>query len=81
MSTIISRTGSTQPTASAWRLFRPLRKYLRAFQDWRERDQLRADLSGLNDRDLQDLGITRGEIDYVASHRSIDPRGVRSTAR
>jgi hypothetical protein len=26
-----------------------------------------------------DIGITRGEIDYVASHRGIDPRGIRST--
>jgi hypothetical protein len=26
----------------------------------------------------QDIGTTRGEIDYVASNRGIDPRGVRS---
>ncbi|WP_245309892.1 DUF1127 domain-containing protein [Bradyrhizobium jicamae] len=32
----------------------------------------------LTDRELQDIGIARGEIDYVASHRSIDPRGIRS---
>jgi hypothetical protein len=25
-----------------------------------------------------DIGTTRGEIDYVASNRSIDPRGIRS---
>jgi hypothetical protein len=25
-----------------------------------------------------DIGITRGEIDYVASNRGIDRRGVRS---
>jgi uncharacterized protein YjiS (DUF1127 family) len=36
-------------------------------------------LSCLNDFELQDIGITRGEIDYVASNRSIDPRGIRST--
>jgi hypothetical protein len=26
-----------------------------------------------------DIGTTRGEIDYIASNRSIDPRGVRSS--
>jgi len=25
-----------------------------------------------------DIGITRGEIDYVASSRNTDPRGIRS---
>jgi hypothetical protein len=25
-----------------------------------------------------DIGTTRGEIDYVASNRDIDPRGIRS---
>jgi hypothetical protein len=25
-----------------------------------------------------DIGTTRGEIDYVASNRGIDPRGIRS---
>jgi hypothetical protein len=25
-----------------------------------------------------DIGITRGEIDYFASNRGIDPRGIRS---
>jgi len=29
--------------------------------------------------ELMDIGTTRGEIDYVASHRGIDPRGIRST--
>ncbi|WP_449381935.1 DUF1127 domain-containing protein [Bradyrhizobium sp. UFLA05-112] len=34
-------------------------------------------MSDLSDRELVDIGITRGEIDYVASHRGIDPRGMR----
>jgi uncharacterized protein YjiS (DUF1127 family) len=36
-------------------------------------------LSCLNDFELQDIGIGRGEIDYVASNRFCDPRGIRST--
>jgi uncharacterized protein YjiS (DUF1127 family) len=35
----------------------------------------RTDLSELNDRELMDIGITRGEVDYVTASRSIDPRG------
>ena len=33
---------------------------------------------GLNGRDLKDIGIAHGEIEYVASNRSVDPRGVLS---
>ena len=49
-----------------------------AFQERRERQKLRAALSDLSDRELMDIGTTRGEIDYIASHRGIDPRGTRS---
>jgi uncharacterized protein YjiS (DUF1127 family) len=34
---------------------------------WSARRQSMAELNGLNDRDLQDIGLTRGEIDHVAS--------------
>jgi hypothetical protein len=40
--------------------------------------KLRATLCDLSDRELMDIGTTRGEIDYVASNRDIDPRGIRS---
>ena len=53
-------------------------KYWDAFQERCERQKLRATLSDLSDRELMDIGTTRGEIDYVASHRGIDPRGIRS---
>jgi uncharacterized protein YjiS (DUF1127 family) len=49
-----------------------------AFLEHRERQKLRATLSDLSDGELMDIGTTRGEIDYVASHRGIDPRGIRS---
>ena len=66
------KTGSTRP------LFRFFERYWDAFQERRKRERLRATLCDLNDRMLQDIGIARGEIDYVASNRSIDPRGIRS---
>jgi uncharacterized protein YjiS (DUF1127 family) len=49
-----------------------------ALLEWRKRQRLRATLYGLSDRELLDIGTTRGEIDFVASNRGIDPRGIRS---
>ena len=46
-----------------------------ALQEWRTRQRLRATLYGLSDRELLDIGTTRGEINFVASNRGIDPRG------
>ena len=47
-----------------------------ALQGRRERLRLRAALSDLSDRELMDIGTSRGEIDYIASRRGVDPRGV-----
>ena len=49
-----------------------------ALLEWHERQGIRARLLDLNDRELHDIGISRGEIDYVASNRDIDPRGICS---
>jgi uncharacterized protein YjiS (DUF1127 family) len=46
-----------------------------AFQEWRKRERLRAELYGLNNRELMDIGITRGEIEYFASN-GVSTRGV-----
>jgi uncharacterized protein YjiS (DUF1127 family) len=43
-----------------------------------KRERLRTQLCRLTDSELADIGITRGEIDYVASHRGVDPRSIRS---
>ena len=45
-----------------------------ALLEWRKREKLRATLSDLSDRELLDIGIARGEVDYVACNRTIDPR-------
>jgi uncharacterized protein YjiS (DUF1127 family) len=67
-----------QATKSTQRVSNFLGSCWGAFQQWRKRDRLRTELYGLNDRELMDIGITRGEIDYFASYRGIDPRGIRS---
>ena len=77
MSTIHGTT-ELGPATTKRQVYSPLETYWNAFQEWRKRQRLRANLSDLSDRELMDIGITRGEIDYVASNRAIDPRGIRS---
>jgi hypothetical protein len=38
-----------------------------------------SNLCNLSDVELMDIGITRGEVDYVVLNLSIDARGARST--
>jgi uncharacterized protein YjiS (DUF1127 family) len=78
MSTTYGATGLGQTAASTRRVSSFFKRYWDAYQERRERERLRAVLYGLNDWELQDIGIARGEIEYVASNRGIDPRGARS---
>jgi uncharacterized protein YjiS (DUF1127 family) len=78
MSTTHGATGLGPTAALAWCVSSFFRRYWGAFQDRRKRQRLRAALCNLSDRELMDIGTTRGEIDYVASNRFIDPRGIRS---
>ena len=74
MSTI---QGTTElgPATAKRQVYSPLEAYWSAFQEWRRRARLRATLDDLSDRELKDIGIARGEIDYVArSALSTDPR-------
>ena len=45
-------------------------------QERRRRAKVRAALHALSGRDLHDIGIAHGDIEYVASHPEIDPRGI-----
>ena len=78
MSTI---QGTTElgPAAAKRQVYSPLETYWSAFQEWRKRRRLQTELCRLTDRELMDIGITRSEIDYIASNRSIDPTGFRSS--
>jgi uncharacterized protein YjiS (DUF1127 family) len=76
MSTTYGATGSRQ--TAAWTLSASsfFKKYWSAFQERRERQRVRTALCDLSDWELKDIGTTRGEIDYVASNRGTDPRGI-----
>ncbi|WP_439409874.1 DUF1127 domain-containing protein [Bradyrhizobium sp. DASA03076] len=78
MSTTYGATGRARRLVFAERIVSFLERYWDAFQERCKRERLCAVLANLNDAELMDIGISRGEIDYVASNRDIDPRGVRS---
>jgi uncharacterized protein YjiS (DUF1127 family) len=76
MSTTYGAREVGQTAGSTSRVFGLFKKSWGVLQERRERENLRAALDHLSDRELIDIGVTPGEIDYVASKRSIDPRGV-----
>jgi uncharacterized protein YjiS (DUF1127 family) len=78
MSTTYGATGWRPAVTSFRRITSFFKRSWGACQERRERQRLRLALCDLSDRELMDIGTTRGEIDYVASNRGIDPRGVRS---
>ena len=81
MNTTHGTTRLERTSVSTRHVFSFIWKYWDAFQERRERQKLRATLSDLSDRELIDIGTARGEIDYISSHRGIDPRGMRSWLR
>lgn len=78
MSTIHGTTEFGLATARR-RYYSPLEAYWDAFCEWHKRERLRMQLCCLTDGELMDIGISRGEIDFVASNPSIDPTGFRSS--
>jgi uncharacterized protein YjiS (DUF1127 family) len=77
MSTTFDTTKLAQPT-STQRVLALFNRYRDAVQNWRNRTQLRAALYDLNDRELHDIGIARGEIEFAAASGAagVDPRYV-----
>jgi uncharacterized protein YjiS (DUF1127 family) len=76
MSTIYGPT-ELGPATAKRQVYSPLEAYWNTFQAWRKREKLRTELCRLTDSELADIGITRSEIDYVASNRSISPDPLR----
>ncbi|MCG2631061.1 DUF1127 domain-containing protein [Bradyrhizobium sp. WYCCWR 13023] len=75
MSTTYGATGRVRRLVFAWRVVSFLERYWDSFQERRKRERLCAVLANLSDAELMDIGIARGEIDYVATNRANDPRG------
>ena len=63
--------GLDLPIASTRNALGWLKRYWRAFQE-RRRHRSLSGLADLSDRELMDIGLTRGEIDYLTPQRAID---------
>ena len=76
MSTTYGATRLGQTAVSTLRVSSFFKRYWGAFQERRKerrkRQRERAELYRLNDWELMDIGMTRGEIEYVVSNRSFD---------
>jgi len=72
MSTIYAPVGSRRSSALLQRVLGLLKKHWHGFLLRRLRQQLRNRLEDLSDRELKDIGIARGEIDYVARTALLD---------
>jgi uncharacterized protein YjiS (DUF1127 family) len=60
------------PAVSTPSVLSLLKGYWRAFQQRRQRDRLRVSLQDLSDRELMDIGLSPGDIDYIVAHRAIE---------
>ena len=63
-------TGSS--AISTRNVFSQLQRWWRAFQQWRQRERLRTSLHDLNARELEDIGLTPSNIDYIVARRALD---------
>ena len=68
-----------QALASTPQIFRFFRAWWAVLQERRRREKVRAALYGLNDRELTDMGIARGDIEHIALNPTADPRGACSS--
>jgi uncharacterized protein YjiS (DUF1127 family) len=75
MSTTYHEVNSRQTPVATPRVAGFFARCLNIYHERRLRRKLRAALLDLSDRELMDIGTTRGEVDYVAAHRACDPRG------
>ena len=71
MRTTYDATGLEQAAASTRRASNVFKRSWDALQERRKRHALRATLCNLSDAGLMDIGLTRGEIDYVVLNSSI----------
>jgi uncharacterized protein YjiS (DUF1127 family) len=78
MSTINGTTELGLPAAKR-QYYSPLEAYWDIFWAWRKRERRRTELRRLTDDELMDIGLTRGEIDYIVSNQLIDPTAPHSS--
>ena len=60
------------PLASTWNVQSLLGRCWRAFRSWRQRERLRVNLHDLSERELRDIGLTPGDIEYIVAGRTLE---------
>ena len=70
--TFAEKESAGRLAASTRSILSSLKRYWRAFWERRQRERLRVSLHDLTDRELMDIGLTRGDIDYIVVHRAIE---------
>jgi len=75
-STMSTITVSGQPSVLTRQVPGFIRGCWNALRERHRREKVRAALYGLNGRDLHDIGIAHGDIEYVTAHAENDPRGI-----
>jgi len=78
MSTIYVTTGFGQTTTLIRRALGFFEKCLGMLYEWHQRNALRGAMHELSDRELADIGTSRGEIEYVIRSRFVDSPRARS---
>ena len=58
-----------EPHASSTGLMLSLARAFRSVSEWSQRRRVAAELNALTDRELADIGLTRGEIGHVLRGR------------
>lgn len=60
----------SEPHASSTGLMLSLAHAFRAVSEWSQRRRMAAELNALSDRELSDIGLTRGDIGSIISRRA-----------
>jgi len=60
------------PAALARSILGLLERHWHALQESRRRRRMRASLRDLDERQLMDIGVTPGDIEYIAAHRALE---------
>jgi len=58
-----------EPSASSTGLMLSLARAFQAVSEWSQRRRMAAELGALSDRELADIGLTRGEIGNIVHRR------------
>jgi uncharacterized protein YjiS (DUF1127 family) len=68
--TFSDKEAAAPPDAPARGVLSVLKRCWHSFQGSRQRERLRACLYNMSERQLMDIGLTSGDIDYIVAYRA-----------